>query len=68
MIASTITPRKIATGPCIMTSPLIQALEICPGKEVNLIQDLLHTLDLGLAFAQAARAMTTIMSTRMTVG
>jgi hypothetical protein len=35
------------------------------GKEVNLIQDLLRALNLGLALAQAVGAMTTIMSTKM---
>ncbi len=35
------------------------------GKEVDLVQDLLHTIDLGLALAQAAGAITIIMSTKM---
>jgi hypothetical protein len=34
-------------------------------KEVNLVQDLLCALNLGLALAQAVGAMTTIMSTKM---
>ncbi len=51
-----------------MTSPLSRAPAICPEKEVDLVQDLPRTLDLGLALAQAARAMTTIMLTKMTVG
>jgi hypothetical protein len=68
MIASKITPRKRAMRPCIMTSPLSQAPAICSEKEVNLIQDLLRALNLGLTIAQAARATTIIMSTKMTVG
>jgi hypothetical protein len=68
MIASVITPRKRARRPCIMTSPLKRAPAIHPKKEVNLVQDLLRALDLGLALAQAARATTIIMSTQMTVG
>jgi hypothetical protein len=51
-----------------MTSPLSLALEICPEKEVDLVQDLLHTLDLGHALTQAAKATTIIMLTKMTVG
>jgi hypothetical protein len=65
MIASTITPRKRATRPCIMTSPLSQALAICPEKDVNLVQDLLHALNLGLTLAQAVGATTIIMSIKM---
>jgi hypothetical protein len=65
MIASAITSRKKETRPCIMTSPLSQALAICSKKEVNLIQDLLHTLNLGLALAQAVRATTTIILIKM---
>jgi hypothetical protein len=68
MTASMITPRKRATRPCIMTSPLSQAPAICPEKGVDLVQDLLCALDLGLALAQAAGATTTIMSTKMTAG
>ncbi len=68
MIASAITPRKRATRPCIMTSPLSQVLAICSEKEVVLVQDLLCALNLGLALAQAAGATTTIMLTKMTVG
>jgi hypothetical protein len=66
MIASAITRRKRATRPCIMTSPLSQAPAICSEKEVDLVQDFLRTLNFGLALAQAAGAMTTIMSTKMT--
>jgi hypothetical protein len=51
-----------------MTSPLSQAPEIHPEKEVNLVQDLLRVLVLGLALAQAFRATEIIMSTKMTVG
>jgi hypothetical protein len=65
MIASAITPRKRATRPCIMTSPQSQALAVCPEKEVNLVQDLLCALNLGLALAQAVGATTTIMSIKM---
>jgi hypothetical protein len=67
MIASTITPRKRATRPCIMTSLLCRALALLLEKGVDLVQDLLCTLVLilGLALAQAAGAMTTIMSTKM---
>jgi hypothetical protein len=68
MIASAITPRKGATRPCIMTNPPSQVPAIHPEKEVNLVQDLLCALDLGLALAQAARATTIIMSTKMTIG
>ncbi len=65
MIASAITPRKRAMRPCIMTSPLFQAPAICPEEEVDLVQDLLCALVLGLALAQAARATITIMSIKM---
>jgi hypothetical protein len=65
MIASAITPRKRAMRPCIMTSPLSQALTICPERGVDLLQDLLHALNLGLALAQAARATNTITLTKM---
>jgi hypothetical protein len=51
-----------------MTSPLSRVLAICPEKEVDLIQNLLHTLDLSLTLAQAARATTTIMLAKMTAG
>ncbi len=51
-----------------MTSPLSQAPAIHPVEEVDLVQNLLHALNLGLALAQAARAMTIIMLTKMTVG
>jgi hypothetical protein len=68
MIASAITPRKGATRPCTMTSPPSQALAIHPEKEVDLVQDLLCALDLGLALAQAARATTIIMLIKITVG
>jgi hypothetical protein len=66
MIAGAITPRKRVMRPCIMTSRLSRAPVICPEKEVDLVQDLLRALNLGLALAQAARATTTIMSTKMT--
>jgi hypothetical protein len=65
MIASAITPRKKATMPCIMTTPFCQAPEICPEEGVDLVQDLLCALVLGLSLAQAAGATTTIMSTKM---
>ncbi len=65
MIASAITSRKRATRPCIMTSPLCQALAICLEDGVDLVPDLLCVLALGLALAQAAGATTTIMSTKM---
>jgi hypothetical protein len=65
MIASAITPRKRVTKPCIMTSPLSQALAICPEKGVNLVQDLLHALNPVLALAQTVRATNTIMLTKM---
>jgi hypothetical protein len=48
-----------------MTSPLSQALAIPPEKEVNLAQDLLCALNLGLALTQAVGATTTIMLTKM---
>jgi hypothetical protein len=48
-----------------MISPLCSAPAICPEKGVDLVQDLLHALVLGLALAQAARATTIIMSTKM---
>ncbi len=48
-----------------MTSPLCRAPAICLEEGVDLVQDLLHTLVLSLALAQAAGAMTTIMSTKM---
>ncbi len=51
-----------------MTSPLSQAPAIYLEKEVNLVQDLFCILNLGRAFAQAARATAIIMSTKMTVG
>jgi hypothetical protein len=65
MIARAITSRKRAMRPCIMTSPLSQAPAICPEKGVDLIQDLLCTLNLGLALAQVARATTIIMLTKI---
>jgi hypothetical protein len=65
MIASTITSRKRVTRPCIMTSPLCQAPAICREEGINLISDLRHVLVLDPALAQAAGAMTTIMSTKM---
>jgi hypothetical protein len=51
MIASKITLRKRATRPCIMTSPLCPAPAICLEEGVNLIQDLVHALVLGIALA-----------------
>ena len=65
MIASAITSRKRATRPCIMRSPLCQAPAICPEEGVDFVPDLLHTLVLVLALAQAAGAMKTIMSNNM---
>ncbi len=65
MIAIAITPTKRATGPWIMTSPLCWSPAICPEEGVNLVQDILCALVLGLGLAQAAKAMTTIMSTKM---
>jgi hypothetical protein len=61
IIASAITSRKRVIRPCTMTSPLHQARTPCPEKGVALAQDLLCTLIFGLALAQAAGAMTTIM-------
>jgi hypothetical protein len=46
-----------------MTSPLCRALAVCPEKEVNL--DLLCTLALVLALAQAAGATKIIMLNNM---
>jgi hypothetical protein len=68
LITSAITPRKEAMRPCIMTSPPSQAPAIHLEKEVDLVQDLLHALNLGLALAQSARATSIIMLTKMTVG
>ncbi len=67
MIASAITSRKITTRPCIMTSPLCWAPATCPEEGVDLAQDLLCALilGLGLALAQAAGAMTITMWLRM---
>jgi hypothetical protein len=65
MIASAITLRKRAMRPCIMTSPLSQSLAIYPERGVDLVQDLLHALNLGLALAQAVRATNTITLTKM---
>jgi hypothetical protein len=48
-----------------MTSPLCQALAICPEEEVDLVPDLLCALALVLALAQAAGATKTIMSKNM---
>ncbi len=48
-----------------MTSPLSRVLDIFPEKEVDLVQDLLHALNLGLALAQAVGTTTTIMSIKM---
>jgi hypothetical protein len=49
-----------------MTNPLCWARAICPEEGAVLAQDLLHTLVLGLALAQAAGATTIIMWLRMT--
>jgi hypothetical protein len=65
MIASTITPRKRVTRSCRMTSPLSQALAICPERGVDLVQDLLHALNPVLALSQAIGATNTITSTKM---
>ncbi len=48
-----------------MTSPLSQALAIHPERKIELVQDLLHALNLSLALAQAVGAMTIIMSIKM---
>jgi hypothetical protein len=48
-----------------MTSPLHRAPAICPEDGVDLVPDLLHTLVLALALAQAAGATKTIMSNNM---
>jgi hypothetical protein len=68
MIASTITPRKRATRPCTMTSPLCQAWAICLEEGIVLVQDLFRTLVLDPILAQAAGAMTTTMGPKMTAG
>jgi hypothetical protein len=65
MIASTITSRKRATKPCTMTSPLCQVPAIRPEEGVDLVPDLLCTLALVIALAQAAGAMKTIMLNNM---
>jgi hypothetical protein len=62
MITSAITSRKRAKR----ISPLHQARAIHPEEGVILTQDLLHTLVLGLALAQAAGATTITMWLRMT--
>ncbi len=48
-----------------MTSPICQAPAIHPEEGVDLVQDLLPALVLGLTLAQAAGATATIMSTKM---
>jgi hypothetical protein len=48
-----------------MTSPLCQAPAIFPEEGVDLVPDLLRALVLGLALAQAAGAMKTIMLNKM---
>jgi hypothetical protein len=48
-----------------MTSPLSRVLAICLEREVNLVQDLLHALNLDLALAQAVGAKTIIMLIKM---
>jgi hypothetical protein len=63
MIAGAITARKRETRPCIMTSPLCQALAIPPEEGANLVPDYFCTL--GLALAQAVGATTIIVSTKM---
>ncbi len=70
MIASAITPRKRATRPCILTSPLCQAWVIRPEELVVFIQDLCCALVMGLALAlaQAAGATATTMWPKMTAG
>jgi hypothetical protein len=65
MIASAITQRKRVTRPCKMTSSLSQVLAIHLERGVNLVQDLLHALNLVLALSQAVGAMNTITSTKM---
>jgi hypothetical protein len=66
MIATTITSRKKATRPFIMTSPLHQAWAIHLDEGVVLAQDLLCALTPSLALAQAAGATTITMWLRMT--
>jgi hypothetical protein len=68
MITSAITPRKRATRPCIMTSPLCRAQAIHPEEGVLFVQNLLCALVLGLTLAQAAGATTTTMWPKMTAG
>ncbi len=65
MIASAITQRKRTMRPCIIASPLCQAPAICLEERVDLVQDLLPALLLGLALSQAAGATTIIMLTKM---
>jgi hypothetical protein len=48
-----------------MTSPLSQAQAVHLEREVDLVQDLLHALNLGLALAQAVGATAIIMSIKM---
>ncbi len=48
-----------------MTSPLSQALAICPGRGVNIVQDPLHALNPILALAQVVGAANTITLTKM---
>jgi hypothetical protein len=57
---------KTTTRPCIITSPLCLVRAICMEEGVILAQDLLCTLVLCLALAQAAGATTITMWLRMT--
>jgi hypothetical protein len=63
MITSAITSRNRVIRPCTMTSPLRQALAVCPEKGVDL--DLPCALNLVLALARAAEATKTIMLNNM---
>jgi hypothetical protein len=47
-----------------MTSPLSRAMSICPERGVDLVQDLLHALNLGFTLAQAVGAMNTITASQ----
>jgi hypothetical protein len=51
-----------------MTSPLHQALAICPEEGVDLVQDLLCALVLGPVLAQAAGITITTMWPKMNAG
>jgi hypothetical protein len=65
MIASKITPRKKGNEAMHNDQSSKLSAGNFPEKEVNLVQDLLCTLNLGLALAQAVGATTTIMLTKM---